>query len=329
MSLDSRTAIQSILQKRYSDVRITDVSNVAALDEVIMRNPGLVFLGVKFVPNDAYTNAGPVWLSQRLSSAGIACTGSSKAAFMLEHNKQLGKQQVRSEGLATADSILLEQGESFMEADISIDYPIFVKPVDGGGGSGINEHSLVHNFDELKTQVAWLMENVKTDALLESYLPGREFSVGILQEGSSDDFHAMPLEIVAPKNLGGSRFLSSRVKREDAEQTYEITDHDLKNRLSRFALSAFTALGAEGYGRIDVRMDADGKPHFLEANLLPSLLDNYGNLPKACFMNIGLGHSALILQIAALGLAKNDDQLSFDNDTAGYSIATGLQAIPA
>lgn len=329
MSLDSRTAIQGILEKRYSDVRITDVSNVAALDEVIARKPDLVFLGVKFVPGDLYANSLPVWLSQRLASAGIACTGSSRAAFILEHNKQLGKQQVRSEGLATADSLLLEQGEYFTEADISIDYPIFVKPVDGGGGSGINEYSLVHNFDELKTQVTWLMENVKTDALLESYLPGREFSVGILQEVFSDDFHAMPLEIVAPTNQTGSRFLSSRVKREDAEQTYEIIDQELKDTLSRFALGAFTALGAEGYGRIDVRMDANGEPHFLEANLLPSLLDNYGNLPKACYMNIGLGHSALILQIAALGLAKNDDQLSFDSNTAGYAIGTGLQAIPA
>lgn len=329
MSLDSRVEIKAILEKHYADVRITDVCNIAELDKVIARRPDLVFLGMKFVSDDSSVDARPIWLSQRLSEAGIAYTGSDKAASMLEHNKQLAKQQVYGQGLVTAASLLLRHGEHYEEREITVDYPIFIKPVDGGGGSGINEHSLVHNFSELEQQVAWLMDCHQTDVLLESYLPGREFSVGILQEISSTQFHALPLEIVAPPNQTGSRFLSSRIKRADAEQAFEITDPQLHSTLCAFALSAFEALGGQDYGRIDVRMDSNGTPHFLEANLLPSLLNNYGNLPKASLMNIGLTHERLVLQITTLGLAKNAEALPLVDDSLGYVPGVRLQELLA
>lgn len=307
MSLDSRVEIKAILEKRYSDVRITDVCSVEDLEIMIERKPDLVFLGMKFVPDDSGADATPVWLTERLSEAGIAQTGSGKEASMLEHNKQLAKQRVAERGLSTAESLLLKRGQVYIDQDIGIEYPIFIKPVDGGGGSGINEGSLVHNFAELRSQTTWLIEQFQTDALLETYLPGREFSVGILQKESSLNYHLLPLEIVAPANNSGSRYLSSRIKQADSEETLEIMDHTLKSRISTFALSVFKALGGRDYGRIDIRLDSSDVPHFLEANLLPSLLSNYGNLPKASLMNINLSHEQLILQIASMGMSRSTE----------------------
>lgn len=327
MSLSSRMEIKSVLEKRYSDVRISEVSDRDALDGVIARQPDLVFLGMKFIPGCSYSALGHEWMSQCLQDAGIAYTGSGMAAAVLEHNKHKAKHRVRKHGLATAESIVLAQGQEYTEADITMNYPIFIKPVDGGGGSGINEGSLVHSFVELKNQVSWLLSRIRSGALLETYLPGREFSVGILRDTQSDTFHAMPLEIVAPLNQVGSRFLSSSVKQADSEQTLEVTDHILKDKLRTFALDAFNALGAEDYGRIDIRLDAAGELHFLEANLLPSLLDNYGNLPKAALMNIGLGHSALVLQIAELGWEKLNQWPEFTEEPTGYSLGPVLQPI--
>ncbi len=322
MSLASRLEIKGVLEKQYSDVRITDICDSEALDELIARQPDLVFLGMKFLKGESGTNTGPIWLSQRLSEAGIAYTGSGRAASALEHNKHLAKQQVSKHGLATAASLLIKQGMRYGAQDITIGYPVFIKPVDGGGGSGINERSLVHNFAALKLQIAWLMENYQADVLLESYLPGREFSVGILQKPYSAQPHALPLEIVAPLNGTGSRFLSSRIKQADTEQTLRIMDEGLKSSLSGFAIRVFEALGGRGYGRIDIRMDSDGTPHFLEANLLPSLLNNYGNLPKASLMNIGLTHSQLILQIAALGMKSSSKQLPIADNPLSYIVST-------
>lgn len=304
MGLKSRLGAKAALERRYSHVRITNIESVRDLVELVNRQPDLAFLGMKFIYDNSQPQPKPVWISEYLSAAGIAYTGSDQFASMLEHNKLLSKQVVAGRGLKTAKSMLIKQGEVYGAHDIDISYPIFIKPVDGGGGSGINDKSLVRNFDELKAQVDWLLDAYRTDALLESYLPGREFSVGILKKRFSDGFHLLPLEIVAPVSQTGSRFLSSSVKQADSEQVFVIEDSILKDKVNKLAFNVFNALGAEDYGRIDIRLDENGEPHFLEANLLPSLLDNYGNLPKAAQLNIGLSHNKLINKIAELGFAK-------------------------
>lgn len=312
MSHDSRLEIKNILSDRYCNVRITDINTVEDLNAVIARRPHLVFLGMKFIDDETNEHGDPIWLSQRLLEAGIAFTGSGEIASTLEHNKQFAKERVSEQGFATAAALTIEHGATYTEEDIKLTYPVFVKPADGGGGSGINEQSLVHNFEDLKSQITWLMNNCRSDILIEAYLPGREFSVGILKDTYAGNFDLMPLEIVAPVNQTGARFLSSSIKRADSERTLEVTNLKLKHELSMLALGAFEALGGEDYGRIDIRLDADGKPHFLEANLLPSLLNNYGNLPKAALLNIGLSHVQLVLQIAELGLSKMRNKAPID-----------------
>jgi D-alanine-D-alanine ligase len=116
----------------------------------------------------------------------------------------------------------------------------------------------------------------------------------------------MPLELIAPPDTSGARFLSGAIKKADTEHYLEVTDIPLGTTICTLALDAFHALGAQDYGRIDVRLDSAGKPHFLEANLLPSLLDGYGNFPKACLLNAGLSHKAIILRIVDLALLRHE-----------------------
>ncbi len=323
----SRIGAKEVLEKRYSNVRITDVRTVEDLEGVVARRPDLVFLGMKFVLDNTSPQPRRVWLAERFARAGIAYTGSDGAASMLEHDKLSSKSRIKTSGLKTADSQLIRRNEPYTEADINLPYPIFIKPVDGGGGSGINENSLVRNFSALKEQVSWLMDRCKTDALLETYLPGREFSVGVLRRRLSSGFSLLPLEIIAPVNQLGERFLSSRVKQEDSEKTLEVTDLGLRRKINQLAYESFIALGAEDYGRIDIRLDESGEPYFLEANLLPSLLNNYGNLPKAALLNIGLSHKELILKIASLGLTKSSEVISDHLDYQTSEEAYGLMGL--
>ena len=141
--------------------------------------------------------------------------------------------------------------------------------------------------------------------LIEEYLPGREFSVAVLKDDFSAGHLAMPIELIAPPDKNGSRILSGSVKSSNAEQALEVTDPVIKSKVTALALDAFYALGARDYGRIDIRLDKTGAPHFLEANLIPSLISGYGSFPKACILNIGLGYEAMIMRIARLGLARN------------------------
>ena len=73
------------------------------------------------------------------------------------------------------------------------------------------------------------------------------------------------------------------------------------------ALHVFHALGARDYGRIDIRLDGAGVPHFLEANLMPSILKDYGNFPKACMLNETIGYEESILRIVDLAFERSAD----------------------
>jgi D-alanine-D-alanine ligase len=143
------------------------------------------------------------------------------------------------------------------------------------------------------------------DALVEEYLPGREFSVAVLKDEYSDELMVMPLELVAGTNVHGDRILSHELKSAALETpVFPVIDTKIKDQLSDLAASVFTALGARDYGRIDIRLDAMGVPCFLEANLIPCLIRGSGNFPKACMMNIGMDYEPMILHIVRLGLAR-------------------------
>jgi D-alanine-D-alanine ligase len=83
-----------------------------------------------------------------------------------------------------------------------------------------------------------------------------------------------------------------------------MIDSDLKTSISTFALDIFRALGARDYGRIDIRLDGSGIPNFLEANLIPSLITEYGSFPKAYKINQGVDYKEMINNIALLGLSR-------------------------
>ena len=126
----------------------------------------------------------------------------------------------------------------------------------------------------------------------------------------------MPLELVAPVDEHGHRILSDAVKSADTEAFLPVETGVLKESIKRLALQVFKTLGAQDYGRIDIRLDGDGTPQFLEANLIPSLLNHYGNFPKACLLNMSLGFEPMLLQIVRLGLQRNNaavvESLAFD-----------------
>jgi D-alanine-D-alanine ligase len=307
MSPRSREAIRDILSKKYTHVDVSIVNNLQDLEFLAERSPDMVFLGMKFIPNDpglGLSDPNKVWISEYLDRRSICYTGSGHTAVELELNKDLAKRRIAEAGLRTSKFQVIGREENITSSQVTLSYPLFVKPTNRGGGSGVDTGSLVHNFRQLCSKVQSLAVELRSDALVEEYLPGREFSVGILKDEYTNYYSVMPLELVAPMDESGERFLSGHVKSMDAERHSEILDIDLKAKINALALGAFKALGARDYGRIDIRLDATGTPHFLEANLLPSLLFNYGNFPRACLLNIKLMHEPMILKIINLAFSR-------------------------
>ena len=308
MSLESATAIAKTLGAHYTNVLITNIDTEADLTRLIIRKPDLVFQGMHYVRSETGLNA-KIWISDALEKHGIRHTGSGKFSHRLGLNKHLAKQRMIESGLQTSPFQIIRRENEEIITEGKLSYPLFVKPSNKGGGQGIDEFSVVRNVQELRAKVASIHAVHHTDALVEEFLVGREFSVAIIGNQLSHTLTAMPIELVATKDSNGERMLSQIVKSANAEGVLAVTDPHERMRLQTFAIQVFRALGAHDYGRIDVRFDKFGVPHFLEANLIPSLIDDYGSFPKAYSMNLGLDHESMLLQIVGLALAREPKKI--------------------
>jgi D-alanine-D-alanine ligase len=315
MSKVSCDSIFTTLSKHFARVGITIVNNLSDLEGLLADSPDLVFLGMEFIPSDSglgLADPNKIWLSDFLDGNNIAYTGSSQVAHELERNKPLAKQNVLDADLRTSAFCVIEQNQTLDSNDVPLNYPLFIKPTSRGGGQGIDSDSVVHNFEQLSLKVQAITTRLRSDVLVEEYLPGREFSVAILKDEDSAGYLAMPLELVAPPDKNGARLLSGQIKSSNTEVVLVVTDEVIKSKVTALALKVFHALGARDYGRIDIRLDAAGSPHFLEANLIPSLICGYGSFPKACVLNIGMEYEAMIMRIAKLGLAHKINDIEDD-----------------
>ncbi len=298
MSLVSSAAILSTLRKHYVKVGVSTVNNLQDLKELVGKKPDLVFMGLKFI----YQDDQKIWLSDYLKAHGIAHTGSPRPAIEFEQSKPLAKQCVLNAGLASSAFTVVEYG-CFPETVEDLVFPLFVKPANLGGGSGVDDKSIVHTPADLRAKLKALFDQYSSDVLIEEYLPGREFSVGVLNNGN--ELLAMPIEMKPSADVNGNKILSLALKSGALETPVTaVDDRQLHDQLSDFALSVFEVLGARDYGRIDIRLDAHGVPHFLEANLIPGLIKGSGNFTKACLINQGIDHEEMLLRIVRLAEAR-------------------------
>jgi D-alanine-D-alanine ligase len=303
LSQISSDAIVGLLKNFYTQVDVIVINSPADLGKIILAKPDLVFLGMKFVPSNTklgLNDPNKIWLSDYLDEHQINYTGSGQLAHELELNKDFAKQRVRDRGINTSNFYVRHQLEAFIP-NSSLAFPLFIKPTNRGGGLGIDSDSVVNTYQQLEAKVLSISLNHGSDSLIEEYLPGREFSVAILKDRAAAGYFIMPLELVAPLDSRGARILSEEIKAADSEDYLAVVDPTIKKIVSELAMKVFEALGARDYGRIDIRLDDAGVPQFLEANLLPSLLDGYGNFPKACLLNLNLSYGDMILEITKLG----------------------------
>jgi D-alanine-D-alanine ligase len=325
MSIKSSDAILAVLSKHYTRVGVTTVNNLSDLEALVADKPDLVFLGMKFIPkNHALGLQDPdkIWIAKYLDEHGIAYTGSNQTAHRLELNKPLAKQRVLDVGLNTSPFYVAKQNQPTAEDNMPLSFPLFIKPTSRGGGEGIDSDSVVSNFAEMESKILSIAAELQSDSLVEEYLPGREFSVAILKEERSEAFLVMPIEKIAALDRYGQRVFSQQIKSTDSVRDLLVTDKVIKSRVATLAINAFHALGARDYGRIDIRLDKNGTPQFLEANLIPSIIGGYGSFPKSCVLNMNLGYEPMILHIVRLGVARNPEDAPQPN-------ALGLVTLPA
>jgi D-alanine-D-alanine ligase len=270
---------------------------LADLHSVVDRRPDLVVLAVKYLPLAEGEN---LWLAKFFEEHKISYTGSGSDATKVSSNKVLAKTMVSARGIRTASFFLATPGKYAEERELPLPFPLFVKPMDAANGNGIDDDSVVRTFEEYERKVQALAETYPHPALVEQYLDGAEYTVSLLQ--TELGAHLAPIEIIPPESGSGVRILGAEVKQENTEALKKIEDPAIHGRVGALALQTFAALGAQGFARIDIKSDSQGRLFFLEANLVPGMKRATSYFPRALELDSGLCHTDVVRGIIEFGL---------------------------
>jgi D-alanine-D-alanine ligase len=188
-------------------------------------------------------------------------------------NKHLAKLVVAAQGVPVSPGMLISRIDDLEKCRLT--YPLFVKPVSEGTGKGITEKSLVHSASELRSIVEWILSEFNQPALVEEYLPGREFTVGVVGYGANA-VAIGGMEVICANNLP----YSVEVKENYQNYcSYKPLDEDIAEECKSVAVGAWRALEAVDAGRVDLKVDRYGKICFIEANPLAGLNPVHSDLP--------------------------------------------------
>ncbi len=226
---------------------------------------------------------------------------SDPLTMALTLDKAMTKRVVRDCGVPTTDFAVIERIE---DADaINLPYPLFLKPIAEGSGKGIDTNNKVKDKAGLKATAADLLARFHQPVLVETFLPGREFTVAIT--GTGEDAEVLGVsEIVPLAGYHGDGY--GLVNKEDWHGRLDIVGAPPADAKASgaVALRAWRALRCLDGGRIDIRYDAVGVPNFIEVNPVPGLRPEYSDM---CFIanREGVSYQQLIGKIMASFLRRN------------------------
>jgi D-alanine-D-alanine ligase len=236
---------------------------------------------------------------------GIPYTGSDSATLALALDKALAKRILRQHGILTPEFQVMVNGREKLHPQIAAKFPLIVKPNAEGSSKGIAQSGVVDDEAALRVAVKELVERYRQPALVEEYISGREFTVGLL--GDKRPKILPPMEICFKDRSKARPVYDYEIKQEWEKHVWyecpaKLTPAELK-AVERAARDTFTALDCRDVARIDLRMDARGAVYVLEVNPLPGLTPDYSDLvliSKAA----GLEYRTLITEILAGGLKR-------------------------
>jgi D-alanine-D-alanine ligase len=214
-----------------------------------------------------------------LEFLNIPYTGSDPLTLALTLDKSMAKKVVQSEAIPTPGFKKVERMGDLHGLDLR--YPLFVKLCYEGSSKGVRLDSKVQDLDALRERVRWLLETYGPPVLIEEFVSGPEFTVGVL--GNADPVVLGVMQIEIKGSPPDEAIYSLEIKREWEEKVrYHCPPPipgDLLKRIEEVARRVYCALDCRDVSRVDIRVGRDGVPYFLEVNPLPGLSPVYGDLP--------------------------------------------------
>lgn len=214
--------------------------------------------------------------------------------------KATAKRILRDAGLPTPPFAVVERPEDAARVDLP--FPLFVKPVAEGTAKGIHARSKVEDRKALAEECARVIASCRQPALVETFLPGREVTVGIT--GTGEKAVAIgTLEVVLKPQAEADSYTYKNKEYCEELCEYRLARGAFAAEAERLALAAWRVLDCRDGGRIDLRADGKGTLSVLEANPLPGLHPEHSDLPILC-TKVGIPYSELIRRIVASAVER-------------------------
>lgn len=235
-----------------------------------------------------------------LEAYQIPCAFSDSMVLALTLHKGMTKRVIKNLGIPTPDFAVVEDERDI--EDVNLPFPLFAKPVAEGTGKGITAASKLANRDDLRRVCRALLAQYRQPALVERFLPGREYTVGLFGTGrDARAFGAMEVAL----NAQAEQEVYSYHNKEHYEGLveYRLVEGEAAERACAVALAAWRGLGCRDAGRIDVREDEQGVPNFIEVNPLAGIRPVHSDLCIICNL-LGISYQQMIETIARSALQR-------------------------
>ena len=279
-------------------------------------NPDICFNIAEGLGGDAREAQVPAMLEM----LGIPYTGSRVLTNGIALDKTLTKRIWRDRGLPVAPFQEFIYGDERLRPELK--FPLFVKPSREGTGMGVDMKARVETEADLHERIQYIIGAYKQPALVEAYLPGREFTVGQLGRRDSkqhsrhpewyekDGFHRLPiLELKTDKSATPGIYSHAAKAQQlgEAGAPEYICPADVEPKLAKklhhLALRGHNLIFATDVSRVDFRLDAEGNPRLIEINPLPGLTPGYSDLCIQAAAE-GIAYEELILEILYLAAGR-------------------------
>jgi D-alanine-D-alanine ligase len=227
-------------------------------------------------------------------------------------DKARAKEILAYYGIRTAPFVVVRSDSDLDRSHVG--FPAMVKPLHEGSSKGIFNSSVVRTTEELRQEVRKVLSTYREPALVEEFLPGREFTVALL--GNGDDVRVLPIVEIKfdalPAGVNPIYSYEAKWIWDSAESPLEIFECPaqltpaLQDEIASLCVSAYRVLGCRDWSRVDVRLDAAGRAHILEINPLPGILpkpEDNSCFPKAA-RAAGMSYNQLINAVLDIALQR-------------------------
>lgn len=235
-----------------------------------------------------------------LDAYNIPYVFSDPLVFSATLHKGMAKRIVRDGGLRTPDFYIIRSMDDIDR--VNLKYPLFVKPLSEGTGKGISSNSVIHSRDELAATSEQLLLRYNQPVMVERFLPGREFTVGVTGTGKDGRVVGV-MEICFKPDASSEVYGLFNKKNYKKYIEYSVPEKEMVEKCSEVALQAWQLLECRDGGRIDLRNNEENEPEFIEVNPLAGLHPIESDLPILARLN-GISYDELIRQIMESALTR-------------------------